>query len=239
MNKYALFFVAFLFTGAILAQPVGFMIDVDSVMKRTENFKLGGLNGESATWSMIQFSIGVPTKFKSSPYSAESNYTLFRLVSETKKDLSDNFALIYGNSYEYMSCPLPTAINESNFLNDRTWDSKSYRTNKFGVTLGARQSFMRRGANQHFSIDFLQTFEFNIAQTVIGKQRTESEKFSWTQKKLEGRRVVELWPSLRLMYNIYGFGVKYQVLSQFKNGPYAKENFGHWRVFFCMTIPTS
>lgn len=239
MNKYALFFVAFLFTGAILAQPVGFMIDVDSVMKRTENFKLGGLNGESATWSMIQFSIGVPTKYKSSPYSAESNYTLFRLVSETKKDLFDNFAVIYGNSYEYMSCPLPTEINGSSFLNDRVWHSKSYRTNKLGITLGARQSVMRRGANQHLSIDFLQTIEFNIGQNVIGKQKSENEKFFWTEKKLEGRRVIELWPSIRFMYNIFGFGVKYQLLSQFKNGPYEKENFGHWRAFFCITIPNN
>ena len=239
MNKYAIFFAAFSFTGALLAQPVGFMIDVDSVMKRTDNFELGGLNGESASWSMIQFSIGIPSNYKTSPYSAESNYTLFRLVSETKKDLSDHFALIYGNSYEYMSCPLPTAINESSFLNNRAWDSKSFRTHKFGVALGARQSIFRRGANQHLSIDFLQTFEFNIAQNINGKQKTESEKFTWTEKKLEGRRIVELWPSVRFMYNIYGFGVKYQVLSQFKNGPYAKENFGHWRIFFCLTIPTS
>ena len=63
MNKYALFFAAFLFTSATRAQPAGFMIDVDSVMKRTENFKLGGLNGESATWSMIQFSIGIPSNY--------------------------------------------------------------------------------------------------------------------------------------------------------------------------------
>jgi hypothetical protein len=208
-------------------------------MKRTENFELGGLNSDHASWSMVQFGFGIPLDFKSNPYSAKDHYTLFRLVSETKKELGSNLGLIYGNTYEYMTCPLPTELNKSPFLNDRIWDSKSYRTHKFGVTLGLRQSVRKRGANQHLSIDLLNSFEFNIAQHVIGKQKSDTEKITWKEKKLEGRRIVELWPTVRFVYNIYGFGVKYQVLSQFKSGPYSQENFGHWRAFICITIPTN
>jgi len=239
MSKYIIILILTCFPVIVFGQTnYGLLVEVDSVMKRTENYKLSGLNSNAATWSMVQFGIGIPSKFKSNNYSAEKNYTLFRLVTEAKKNISNNFAWIYGNSYEYMSCPLPIAMNESSFLNDREWDSKTYRTNKLGITLGFRNSFIKRGANQHFSIDLLNTVEFNIAQNVTAKQKLENEKITWTEKKLEGRRVIEIWPTLRFMYNIYGFGVKYQALSQFKSGPYSTENFGHWRVFLCISIPT-
>ncbi|MFM7770487.1 MAG: hypothetical protein ACKO8Q_08015, partial [Bacteroidota bacterium] len=152
-------------------------------------------------------------------------------------DIIANFASVFGTSYEYFSLKLPKEINKSTFLPDSSWDSKKYSSHKFGITVGCRFSFSKKGSYQHTSIEFLNTTDFNIAQTIIGKKNYDDIKTKWIYRPIEGRRIIEFWPTLRVSHYLYGFGVKYQVLSLFKAGPHESENFGRWRLFFSITIP--
>lgn len=233
MKKYItlLFLIAACFTG--ITQTILFESTVDSVMKRTRDYKLTGVNFDN--YSSFYYEIGnfIPNdKGLELGRSFSFGYTF-------KKDIAPMSSLVFGTSYYRRTQRLNSDYPNSNFEPDSSWNRAKYSSNAINAQVRFRKYILKHGSQTNSYVEAAVEGYYFVNCRFVGVKKIDDLKLKRIENNPLGFNAKQYAASLKISFSTLAIGVRYFPRSLFNSGKYMEESYGNWSFYFTVNLPGS
>jgi len=239
MKNLLLLLFAFGMTFLSQGQTILFESTIDSVMKRTREYRLEGVNIDK--YSSFYYEIGnfIPNNRSLSKKEKLELGRSFSFGYTFKKDVAKMTSLVFGAGYYRRTQRLNSNYPINSFEPDSSWDRAKYSSNAFNAQIRLRKYILKHGSQTNFYVEWaLEGFYFVNAR-YLGVKKLDDLKLKRIEHTPTGFNKMQYASSLKVSFSTLALGVRYFPTELFSIGKYVNEDYGKWSVYFTVNLPGS
>ena len=236
--RYALLFLLALgITIHATGQTILFESTIDSVMKRTRDYRLEGVNIDN--YSSFYYEIGnfIPNNKHLSKKEKLELGRSFSCGYTFKKDLADMSSVVFGVGYYRRTQRLNSYYPIHSFEPDSTWNRAKFSSNAFNAQIRLRRYLLKHGSQANCYFEWaLEGYYFSNAR-FLGVKKIDDVKLKRIEKNPKVFNALQYASSLKISFSTLALGVRYFPNELFSGGKYANEDYGNWSIYFTVNLP--
>jgi hypothetical protein len=236
--RYALLFLLALgITIHATGQTILFESTIDSVMKRTRDYRLEGVNIDN--YSSFYYEIGnfIPNNKHLSKKEKLELGRSFSCGYTFKKDLADMSSVVFGVGYYRRTQRLNSYYPIHSFEPDSTWNRAKFSSNAFNAQIRLRRYLLKHGSQANCYFEWaLEGYYFSNAR-FLGVKKIDDVKLKRIEKNPRVFNALQYASSLKISFSTLALGVRYFPNELFSGGKYANEDYGNWSIYFTVNLP--
>jgi hypothetical protein len=238
--RYALLF---LFTVGIMFQSTGqtilFESTIDSVMKRTRDYRLEGVNIDN--YSSFYYEIGnfIPNNKHLSKKEKLELGRSFACGYTFKKDLTDMSSIVFGAGYYRRTQRLNSNYPNRSFEPDSSWDRAKYNSNAFNAQIRLRKYILKQGSQTNSYVEWTIEGYYFFNARYLGVKKIDDIKLKRIENNPAGFNTLQYASSLKISFSTLALGARYFPKELFSSGKFANEDYGNWCIYFTVNLPGS
>lgn len=236
--RYALLFLFFI--GMVFhssGQTILFESTVDSVMKRTRDYRLEGVNIDNYTSFYYEIGNFIPNnKYLSKNEKLELGKS-FSCGYTFKKDLAPMSSIVFGASYYRRTQRLNSNYPNRSFEPDSAWDRAKYSSNAFNAQIRFRKYIIKHGSQTNSYLEFAVEGYYFFDARYLGVKKIDDLKLKRIEENPAGFNKLQYASSLKISFSTLALGVRYFPTELFSSGKYVNENYGNWCIYFTVNLP--
>jgi len=236
--RYALLF---LFTVGIIFQSTGqtilFESTIDSVMKRTRDYRLEGVNIDN--YSSFYYEIGnfIPNNKHLSKKEKLELGRSFACGYTFKKDLAEMSSIVFGVGYYRRTQRLNSNYPNRSFEPDSSWDRAKYSSNAFNAQIRLRKYLLKHGSQTNSYLEWALEGYYFLNARYLGVKKFDDIKLKRIENNPAGFNKLQYASSLKISFSTLALGVRYFPNEIFSGGKYKNEYYGNWSIYFTVNLP--
>lgn len=237
-NLLTLLFVVGI-TLSSLGQAILFESTIDSVMKRTREYKLEGVNIDN--YSSFYYEIGnfIPNNKHLSKDNRLELGRSFSFGYTFKKDIAQMSSFVFGLGYYRRTQRLNSNYPIHSFEPDSSWDRAKYSSNAFNAQIRLRKYLLKHGSQTNCYVEWaLEGFYFVNAR-YLGVKKNDDIKLKRIENNPSGFNNWQYSSSLKISFSTLALGVRYFPDELFSEGKYENEHYGNWSIYLTVNLPGS
>lgn len=238
--RYALLF---LFAVGIMFQSTGqtilFESTIDSVMKRTRDYRLEGVNIDN--YSSFYYEIGnfIPNNKDLSKKEKLELGRSFACGYTFKKDIADMSSIVFGAGYYRRTQRLNSNYPNRSFEPDSSWDRAKYSSNAFNAQIRLRKYILKQGSQTNSYVEWAIEGYYFFNARYLGVKKLDDLKLKRIENNPSGFNTLQYASSLKISFSTLAIGVRYFPKEIFSGGKYINEDYGNWSFYFTVNLPGS
>lgn len=238
--RYALLF---LFAVGIMFQSTGqtilFESTIDSVMKRTRDYRLEGVNIDN--YSSFYYEIGnfIPNNKDLSKKEKLELGRSFACGYTFKKDIADMSSIVFGAGYYRRTQRLNSNYPNRSFEPDSSWDRAKYSSNAFNSQIRLRKYILKQGSQTNSYVEWAIEGYYFFNARYLGVKKLDDLKLKRIENNPAGFNTLQYASSLKISFSTLAIGVRYFPKEIFSGGKYINEDYGNWSFYFTVNLPGS
>ena len=237
MKKLFLFLFAVGMSVLSLGQTVLFESTIDSVMKRTRDYKLTGVNIDN--YSSFYYEIGnfIPNN---KHLSKKENLELGRSFScgyTFKKDIAKMSSIVFGASYYRRTQRLNSKYPIQSFEPDSSWNRAKYSSNAFNAHIRLRKYILKQGSQTSSYVEWALESYYFLNARYLGVRKIDDIKLKRIENNPTGFTTWQYASSLKFSFSTLALGVRYFPKEIFSDGKYKNEDYGSWNIYLTINLP--
>jgi len=237
MRKLSTILFAWLLSIGMSAQTILFESKVDSVMKRTRNYKLTGVNLDN--YSSYYYEIGnfIPNNRHLSKNEKQELGRSFAFGYTFKKDVAKMTSLVFGAGYYRRTQRLNSNYPIHSFEPDSIWNRAKFSSNAFNGQLRLRKYILKHGTQTNSYVEWAAEAYCFINTRYVGVKKLDDLKLKRIENNPIGFKTVQYASSLKISFSTIALGVRYFPRPLFSSGKYVAEDYGKWSFYFTVNLP--
>jgi hypothetical protein len=236
--RYALLFLfAVGITFHSTGQTILFESTIDSVMKRTREYRLEGVNIDN--YSSFYYEIGnfIPNNRHLSKNQKLELGRSFSCGFTFKKDIAPMSSLVFGTSYYRRTQRLNSDYPVQSFEPDSAWTRAKYSSNAFNAQIRVRKYLIKHGSQTNSYLEFAVEGYYFINARYVGVKKLDNLKLKRIEENPAGFNKLQYSSSLKISFSTLALGVRYFPSELFSSGKYVNEDYGKWSIYFTVNLP--
>jgi hypothetical protein len=236
--RYALLFVfAVGITFHSTGQTILFESTIDSVMKRTREYRLEGVNIDN--YSSFYYEIGnfIPNNRQLSKNQKLELGRSFSCGFTFKKDIAPMSSLVFGTSYYRRTQRLNSDYPVRPFEPDSAWTRAKYSSNAFNAQIRVRNYLIKHGSQTNSYLEFAVEGYYFINARYVGVKKLDNLKLKRIEENPTGFNKLQYSTSLKISFSTLALGLRYFPSELFSSGKYMNEDYGKWSMYFTVNLP--
>lgn len=236
--RYALLFVfAVGITFHSTGQTILFESTIDSVMKRTREYRLEGVNIDN--YSSFYYEIGnfIPNNRQLSKNQKLELGRSFSCGFTFKKDIAPMSSLVFGTSYYRRTQRLNSDYPARSFEPDSAWTRAKYSSNAFNTQIRVRKYLIKHGSQTNSYLEFAVEGYYFINARYVGVKKLDNLKLKRIEENPAGFNKLQYSTSLKISFSTLALGLRYFPSELFSSGKYMNEDYGKWSMYFTVNLP--
>jgi hypothetical protein len=236
--RYALLFI---FAVGIMFQSTGqtilFESTIDSVMKRTRDYRLEGVNIDN--YSSFYYEIGnfIPNNKHLSKKEKLELGRSFSCGYTYKKDLAEMSSIVFGVGYYRRTQRLNSNYPNRSFEPDSSWDRAKYSSNAFNAQIRLRKYILKQGSQTNSYLEWALEGYYFLNARYLGVKKFDDIKLKRIENNPAGFNKLQYASSLKISFSTLALGVRYFPNEIFSDGKYKNEDYGNWSIYFTVNLP--
>jgi len=236
--RYALLF---LFAVGITFQSTGqtilFESTIDSVMKRTRDYRLEGVNIDNYVSFYYEIGNFIPNNKNLSKKEKLELGRSFSCGYTFKKDLADMSSVVIGVGYYRRTQRLNSYYPIQSFEPDSSWNRAKFSSNAFNAQIRLRRYLLKQGSQTNSYLEWaIEGYYFLNAQ-YVGVKKIDDLKLKRIENNPAGFNALQYSSSLKISFSTVALGVRYFPDEIFSSGKYKNEDYGNWSIYFTVNLP--
>ncbi len=229
--------IAALFSIGISAQTILFESTVDSVMKRTRDYKLTGVNIDN--YSSYYYEIGsfIPNNKHLAKNEKLELGRSFSFGYTYKKDLGKMSSVVLGTSYFRRTQRLNSEYPVQSFEPDSSWTKAKYSSNAINAQIRVRKYLIKQGSQTNSYIEWAAEGYYFFNSRYVGVKKIDDLKLKRIENNPSGFNPWQYASSLKISFSTLAFGLRYFPKPLFSGGKYINEDYGKWSFYFTVNLP--
>lgn len=239
MKRKLALLIACVLSFGISAQTILFESTIDSVMKRTRDYRSTGVNVDN--YSSFYYEIGnfIPNNRHLSKHEKLDLGRSFSFGYTFKKDISKMSSLVFGTSYYRRTQRLnPNRPNQS-FEPDSIWNRAKYSSNAVNAHVRLRKYLFKHGSQTNSYVEWAVEGYYFMNCRFLGVKKIDDLKLKRIENNPNGFNHYQLASSLKISFSTLALGIRYFPNSLFSSGKYVTEAYGNWNIFLTVNLPGS
>ena len=235
---YAILFACLISLG-ISAQTILFESTLDSVMKRTRDYKLSGANVDK--YSSFYYEIGsfIPNNKHLSKSEKLDLGRSFSCGYTFKKDLTKMSSIVFGTSYYRRTQRLNSNYPNHSFEPDSSWNRAKYSSNGINAQCRLRKYLFKHGAQTNSYFEWaIEGFYFFHCR-YVGVKKYDNLKLKRIENNPNGFNKYQYATSVKISFSMFALGLRYFPKPLFSTGKYVAEDYGKWSFYLAVNLPGS
>jgi len=219
--RYALLFLfAVGITFHSTGQTILFESTIDSVMKRTREYRLEGVNIDN--YSSFYYEIGnfIPNNRQLSKNQKLELGRSFSCGFTFKKDIAPMSSLVFGTSYYRRTQRLNSDYPIRSFEPDSAWTRAKYSSNAFNAQIRVRKYLIKHGSQTNSYLEFAVEGYYFINARYVGVKKLDNLKLKRIEENPAGFNKLQYSTSLKISFSTLALGVRYFPSELFSSGKY-------------------
>jgi hypothetical protein len=235
-NVIAIFIAALLSLG-LSAQTILFESTIDSVMKRTRDYKLTGVNIDN--YSSYYYEIGsfIPNNKHLAKNEKLELGRSFSFGYTFKKDIAEMSSVVFGASYFRRTQRLNSDYPVQSFEPDSSWNRAKYSSNAVNAQIRLRKYLIKHGNQTNSYLEFALEGYYFLNARFLGVKKLEDLKLKRIEENPAGFNKLQYSTSLKISFSTLALGVRYFPSELFSSGKYVAEDYGNWSFYFTVNLP--
>jgi len=235
-NALTLLF-ACLFSLGISAQTILFESTIDSVMKRTRDYKLTGVNIDN--YSSYYYEIGsfIPNNKHLAKNEKLELGRSFSFGYTFKKDIAEMSSVVFGASYFRRTQRLNSDYPVQSFEPDSTWNRAKYSSNAVNTQIRLRKYLIKHGSATNSYVEWAAEGYYFLNSRYVGVKKIDDLKLKRIENNPNGFNNWQYATSLKISFSTVAFGLRYFPKPLFSTGKYVAEDYGNWSFYFTVNLP--
>ena len=231
----------FLFAAGITFQSTGqtilFESTIDSVMKRTRDYRLEGVNIDN--YSSFYYEIGnfIPNNKHLSKKEKLDLGRSFSCGYTFKKDLAEMSSIVFGVGYFRRTQRLNSNYPNRSFEPDSAWDRAKYSSNAFNAQIRLRKYLLKHGSQTNSYVEWAIEGYYFFNARYLGVKKFDDIKLKRIENNPAGFNKLQYASSLKISFSTLALGVRYFPNEIFSDGKYKNEDYGNWSIYFTVNLP--
>lgn len=236
--RYALLFLfAFGMMFHSTGQTILFESTIDSVMKRTRDYKLEGVNIDNYTSFYYEIGNFIPNNRHLSKNQKLELGRSFSCGFTFKKDIAPMSSIVFGTSYYRRTQRLNSDYPVRSFEPDSAWTRAKYSSNAFNAQIRLRKYLIKHGSQTNSYLEFALEGYYFLNARFLGVKKLENLKLKRIEENPAGFNKLQYSTSLKISFSTLALGVRYFPSELFSSGKYANEDYGNWSIYFTVNLP--
>jgi hypothetical protein len=237
MKQFILVLFGFFISVGTHAQTILFESTIDSVMKRTRDYQLTGVNVDK--YSSFFYEIGnfIPNNKHLAKNDKLELGRSFSFGYSFKKDLSRMSSFVFGTSYYRRTQRLNSNYPIQSFEPDSSWSHSKYSSNAVSANIRLRKYLFKHGSqtNSYLEWSFEGYYFFNARY--VGVKKIDDLKLKRIENNPHGFNNFQMASSLKISFSSLALGLRYFPQPLFSSGKYVAEAYGNWSLFLTVNLP--
>ena len=233
----------FLFAVGITFQSTGqtilFESTIDSVMKRTRDYRLEGVNIDNYTSFYYEIGNFIPNNKHLSKKEKLELGRSFSCGYTFKKDLADMSSIVFGAGYYRRTQRLNSNYPIQSFEPDSTWNRAKFSSNAFNAQIRLRRYLLKHGSETNCYFEWALEGYYFFNTRYLGVKKLDDAKLKRIENNPTGINSVQYASSLKISFSTLAIGVRYFPEELFSSGKFANEDYGNWSIYFTVNLPGS
>lgn len=222
-----------------MSQTILFESTVDSVMKRTRDYKLTGVNIDN--YSSFYYEFG--SFFPNNKHLAKNEKLLwgrsFSFGYTFKKDLTKMSSIVFGTGYYRRTQRLNSDYPIHSFEPDSTWNRAKYSSNAANAQVRFRKYLLKHGSQANSYLEWALEGYYFFNSRYVGVKKIEDLKLKRIENNPHGFNAIQYASSLKISFSTLAVGIRYFPNPLFSSGKYKNEEYGKWSFYFTVNLPGS
>jgi len=237
MKKLFLFLFAVGMSVLSLGQTVLFESTIDSVMKRTRDYKLTGVNIDN--YSSFYYEIGnfIPNNKHLSKKEKLELGRSFSCGYTFKKDIAKMSSIVFGASYYRRTQRLNSKYPIQSFEPDSSWNRAKYSSNAFNAQIRLRKYILKQGSQTSSYVEWALESYYFLNARYLGVRKIDDIKLKRIENNPTGFTTWQYASSLKFSFSTLALGVRYFPKEIFSDGKYKNEDYGSWNIYLTINLP--
>lgn len=239
MKNLVTFVIAALLSLGLSAQTILFESTIDSVMKRTRDYKLAGVNIDN--YSSYYYEIGsfIPNNKHLAKNEKLELGRSFSFGYTFKKDIAKMSSVVFGASYFRRTQRLNSDYPVQSFEPDSTWNRAKYSSNAMNAQIRLRKYLIKHGNQTNIYLEWAVEGFYFINSRYVGVKKIDDLKLKRIENNPDGFSNWQYASSLKISFSTLAFGLRYFPKPIFSSGKYVAEDYGNWSFYFTVNLPGS
>lgn len=237
MKNVVTIVMAALLSLGLSAQTILFESTVDSVMKRTRNYKLTGVNLDN--YSAYYYEIGnfIPNNKRLSKNEKLELGRSFSFGYTFKKDVARMTSLVFGAGYYRRTQRLNSNYPVNSFEPDSSWNRAKFSSNAVNGQLRLRKYIIKHGTQTNSYVEWTAELYYFMNSRYIGVKKIDNLKLKRIEYNPSGFNTWQYASSLKISFSTLALGLRYFPKPLFSSGKYLAEDYGNWSFYFTVNLP--
>ena len=238
--RYALLF---LFAVGIMFQSTGqtilFESTIDSVMKRTRDYRLEGVNIDNYTSFYYEIGNFIPNNKHLSKKEKLELGRSFSCGYTFKKDIAKMSSIVFGASYYRRTQRLNSNYPTMSFEPDSAWNRAKFSSNAFNAQIRLRKYILKQGSQTNCYVEWSLEGYYFLNARYLGVKKLDDLKLKRIEHNPAGLNKFQYASSLKISFSTLALGVRYFPEEIFSAGKYKNEDYGSWSLYLTFNLPGS
>lgn len=222
-----------------MGQTILFESTIDSVMKRTRNYQLKGVNEDN--YSSFYYEIGnfIPNNRNLSKNQKLELGRSFSFGYTFKKDIAKMSSLVFGASYFRRTQRLNSNYPIQSFEPDSAWTRSKYSSNALNAQVRLRKYLFKYGGQTNSFLEWAVEGYYFINSRYVGIMKIDDLRLKRIENNPHGFNNYQFASSIKISFSSVALGLRYFTRPLFSGGKYVSEDYGNWSFFFTINLPGS
>lgn len=231
--------IATLISFGLSAQTILFESTIDSVMKRTRDYKLTGVNIDKYSSFYYEFGSFLPNNRHLAQKEKLDWGRSFSFGYTFKKDLGKMSAIVFGTGYYRRTQRLNSHYPMQSFEPDSAWNRAKYSSNAANLQLRFRKYLLKQGTQANSYLEWAIEGYYFFNSRYVGVKKIDDLKLKRIENNPVGFNHWQFASSLKISFSTLAFGLRYFPKPLFSSGKYLNEDYGKWSFYFTVNLPGS
>lgn len=223
----------------ISAQTILFESTIDSVMKRTRDYKLTGVNIDN--YSSYYYEIGsfIPNNKHLAKNKKLELGRSFSFGYTFKKDIAEMSSVVFGASYFRRTQRLNSDYPVQSFEPDSSWNRAKFSSNAANAQIRLRKYILKQGGQTNSYVEWAVEGFYFFNSRYVGMKKIDDLKIKRIENNPNGFNKWQYASSIKISFSSLAFGIRYFPKPIFSSGKYFAEDYGNWSFYFTINLPGS
>jgi hypothetical protein len=235
------FVLLFLFAVGTMFQSTGqtilFESTIDSVMKRTRDYRLEGMNVDNYTSFYYEIGNFIPNNKHLSKNEKLELGKSFSCGYTFKKDLTDMSSVVFGVGYYRRTQRLNSNYPNQSFEPDSSWNRAKFSSNAFNTQILFRRYLLKHGSQTNSYLEWALEGYYFLNARYLGVKKIDDIKLKRIESNPQGLRAWQYSSSLKISFSTLALGVRYFPNEIFSSRKYRNEDYGNWSIYLTVNLP--
>jgi hypothetical protein len=235
-NWITLLFGVWLSLG-LSAQTILFESTIDSVMKRTRDYRLTGVNIDN--YSSYYYEIGsfIPSNKHLAKNEKLELGRSFSFGYTFKKDIAEMSSIVFGASYFRRTQRLNSDYPIQSFEPDSSWNRAKYSSNGANAQIRLRKYILKHGSQTNSYVEWAVEGYYFLNSRYVGVKKIDDLKLKRIESNPIGFNKWQYASSIKISFSTLAVGLRYFPEPIFSSGKYVAEDYGNWSFYFTVNLP--